>query len=134
MPYQNMLRRIAPFASTDVHVVLHPGEETKELQRTPKKMRSLSPSLLHEIKTRKTWVINPNLPFSHSNNKTSSRPNSDGLPITIAPQPSSANSFQPSTSVRVNRFLTLPHVRASHFNVAVQFVVSLVSVPQDPSL
>ena len=34
--------RIAPFASADVHVVLHPGE-----------VRSFSPSLLHEIKTRK---------------------------------------------------------------------------------
>ena len=53
MLYQNMLRRIAPYASADVHVVLHPGERPEETQADDQRMRTSSPSPLLEIKTRK---------------------------------------------------------------------------------
>ena len=56
--------RIAPFASTDMHVVLHPGERPEETQanhQRNQRMRPSSPSPSLKIKTRKTWVINPEL-------------------------------------------------------------------------
>ena len=86
-------------------------------------------------------VANPEIRMSCSNNKTSSRPICNGLPIPIAAQPISANSFRPSISVRANRFLTLPHVRASHFNMTVQlvvflhsYVIQLSALPRDAQL
>ena len=56
--------RIAPFTSTDVHVVLHPGEKPKETQanhQRNQRMRPSSPSPLLEIITRKTRIATPEI-------------------------------------------------------------------------
>ena len=90
---------IAPFASADLHVVLHPQKTENE---------TFSPSLLRELKTRKPWVIRPellNFAFKQENLFASQL------------RCSSSKQLRPNHHVPRTSFLTLPYVRDSHFNL-----------------
>ena len=82
-----------------VHVVLHPQKTENE---------TFSPSLLRELKTRKPWLIRPELPnfaFKQENLFASQL------------RCSSNKRSRPNHHVPRTSFLTLPYLCDSHFNL-----------------